>query len=255
MCMSRRLYSEFSWLFHELYGTLYDYARDFRCYDARLQTRRARSMLDLGCGTGLLARYLVNAGYAYVGADLSPEMLAIARRHVPDGSFLLCDMRDLAPVRAIGTSSFDAVLCTGRAFGHLMADAEVLACLRAVASLLRPGGIFCCDTIDAAKMPSDFQEHHHATTVANLHDIQREFHNTRLDGAGWMIQTDTHFVVREQGRVVEEFDDSVQYRAFSSEELAHFLRLVGLKVDFTCAPFPHLPSVLLASACKMASSP
>ncbi len=251
MCMNRRLYSKYARVFHELYAALFDYARDFASYDGLLQTRCARSVLDLGCGTGLLARYLVNAGYAYIGADLAPGMLEIARYYVPVGSFFLCDMRDLASVRALGVGMFDAILCTGRAFGHLMADAEILACLRAVASLLRPGGIFCCDAIDAAKMPSDFQEHHRVTTVANPHEIHREFHNTRLDGAGWMIQTDTHFIVREQGRVVEEFDDSVQYRAFSCEELAHFLHLVGLKADFTCASLPHLPSVLLASACKM----
>ena len=39
-------------------------------------------ILDLGCGNGELAYYLVNAGYAgsYIGLDISREMLAEARQ-------------------------------------------------------------------------------------------------------------------------------------------------------------------------------
>ena len=36
-------------------------------------------LLDLGCGTGTLSVLLAQAGYEVVGADISPDMLAVAQ--------------------------------------------------------------------------------------------------------------------------------------------------------------------------------
>ncbi len=250
VCLARRLYAEYPWVFHELYPVIYDYAKDFACFDALLKPRGALRVLDLGCGTGLLGRYLVEAGYEYAGTDLSPGMLAIARHHVPGALFVLCDMRDLAPLRAMGAGSFDAILCTGRAFGHLTTDGEVTTCLRAVVTLLRPGGIFCCDAIDADKMPADFRATNHVTTLAGQRAYDREYRNVRLAGERWTLRTEIHFIVRERGAVIAEFDDVAEYRAYSPGELHSFLSDAGLTAGFTCATIPHLPSVLLASALK-----
>src|ERR1700730_8021441 len=42
---------------------------------------------DLGCGPGHVARFLRNAGMQVFGLDLSPQMLANARRLNPDLEF------------------------------------------------------------------------------------------------------------------------------------------------------------------------
>ncbi|MCL8026007.1 class I SAM-dependent methyltransferase [Nocardioides bruguierae] len=44
-------------------------------------------VLDAGCGTGRITRYLADRGLAVRGADLSPGMIAMAREHQPDLSF------------------------------------------------------------------------------------------------------------------------------------------------------------------------
>jgi methylase of polypeptide subunit release factors len=36
-------------------------------------------VLELGCGSGLLTRYLVDAGHRVIATDASPAMLALAR--------------------------------------------------------------------------------------------------------------------------------------------------------------------------------
>lgn len=45
------------------------------------------TIVDLGCGSGILARHLTDAGYAIVGFDVSDAMVAIARTHVPNAEF------------------------------------------------------------------------------------------------------------------------------------------------------------------------
>jgi predicted TPR repeat methyltransferase len=43
--------------------------------------------IDLGCGTGLLARKLADAGYGVPGIDISEAMLDIAKERVPTAHF------------------------------------------------------------------------------------------------------------------------------------------------------------------------
>src|SRR5581483_7507797 len=45
-------------------------------------------VIDLGCGSGIWARQLVDAGYEVLGIDQSPDMVALARTLVPEGRFV-----------------------------------------------------------------------------------------------------------------------------------------------------------------------
>ena len=45
---------------------------------------RGGLVLEIGCGSGLLTRYLVDAGHRVLATDASPAMLELARATVPD---------------------------------------------------------------------------------------------------------------------------------------------------------------------------
>lgn len=60
---------------------------------------RGGPVADLGCGTGLVTAYLASLGVDVSGIDLTPEMLAVARRNYPElrfseGSLLELDLPD-----------------------------------------------------------------------------------------------------------------------------------------------------------------
>jgi SAM-dependent methyltransferase len=73
-------------------------------------------VVDLGCGSGIWARELADAGYQAIGVDLSPAMIELARRRVPEAqfhvkSFLAFDVPACRAVTALGevfNYSFDA---------------------------------------------------------------------------------------------------------------------------------------------------
>ncbi len=48
----------------------------------------AKTVLDVGTGTGLLAEAFAGAGLDVTGVDTNPELLAAARLHVPSGRFV-----------------------------------------------------------------------------------------------------------------------------------------------------------------------
>jgi SAM-dependent methyltransferase len=59
---------------------------------------KARSVLEVGCGTGHFTAWLAGQGWRVVGLDRAPAMLAEVRRHRPDIPVLLGDAHSL-PLR------------------------------------------------------------------------------------------------------------------------------------------------------------
>lgn len=101
------------------------------------------TVLDLGCGTGLLAAALAARGHAIVGVEPAEQMLQVARKREPGGSvtWIQADARQLdLPQR------FDRVIATGHVFQVFTSEADQLAFLTAAARHLNPGGSVIFDT-------------------------------------------------------------------------------------------------------------
>lgn len=112
----------------------------------RDRARRARHVLDLGCGTGELAASLA-PGREVVGVDPAEAMLAEARRR-PGGDavrWVRADARDLDLGRR-----FDLIVLTGHAFQCFATEKDAAALLDAARRHLSPGGALIFDTRNPA---------------------------------------------------------------------------------------------------------
>ena len=105
---------------------------------------RGSRVLDVPCGFGRHTRLLARRGMLVVGVDLSPAMLAEARRGgaAPRLTFVRGDMRRLGY-----ESEFDAVVNLYTSFGYF-SPRENLDVLRRMARALRPGGRILIDHRD-----------------------------------------------------------------------------------------------------------
>ncbi|MGQ5635298.1 MULTISPECIES: class I SAM-dependent methyltransferase [unclassified Streptomyces] len=105
--------------------------------------REARSVLDIGCGTGQLLRRARTEGHRgrLMGLDPAPAMLVQARRAAPDVEWVLGDMRT-----RLWDGEFDLVVMTGHAFQELVGDEEIRSCLRGARAALEDGGRFVFET-------------------------------------------------------------------------------------------------------------
>lgn len=98
-------------------------------------------VVDLGCGTGRLARELLPLGFEYVGVDLSEEMLLIARRSVDTAkATFLCG--NLVELQSVVPASADYAACLFSTLGMVVGEANRHAVVKNVFGLLRLGGRF-----------------------------------------------------------------------------------------------------------------
>jgi uncharacterized protein YceH (UPF0502 family) len=94
------------------------------------------SVVEVGTGPGHVTAYLAEAGADAVGIDLSPEMVAEARRRFPDGDYQVGDLRRL--MRPVSATGWSAVLAW-YSLVHLAAS-ELPEAIGSLTRPLLPGG-------------------------------------------------------------------------------------------------------------------
>jgi len=113
---------------------------------------RGGLIVDLGCGSGILARYLSDRGYQVLGIDPSSAMLRIARRIAPAARFIQKRAEEVT------LPSCMAVIATGEALTYLPARTAPMVHLRhhihRVSNALIPGGLFMFDVITEGRSAS-----------------------------------------------------------------------------------------------------
>lgn len=96
----------------------------------------ANTIVDIGCGTGVLAVDLAAAGHVVIGLDPSPAMLAIARSRPGGGQVSwIHGYADRLP-----DAVADLVVMTGHAAQYFLTDEAWLEVLGHAHRALRPGG-------------------------------------------------------------------------------------------------------------------
>ena len=101
------------------------------------------AVLELGCGTGSTALLLAESAGSYLGTDISPEMIRIAKEKASVTSLdhLSFEVRDADQARG-SDGAYDRVL----AFNLLHTVPDPARTIRAVHEQLKPGGLFISKT-------------------------------------------------------------------------------------------------------------
>jgi SAM-dependent methyltransferase len=140
--MSEQFYAD-----PQLYDRLFpggDRAVDFYRAEA---DRQGGSVLELGCGTGHKLIPIAADGHPCTGLDLSPEMLAEARRKADERGvevqWVQGDMRELDLGR-----TFDTVVIAANSLLHLHEADELVGCFRSVRKHLAPGARLVLDVFN-----------------------------------------------------------------------------------------------------------
>lgn len=219
------------------YDLLYkdkDYVGEAAYIHALIQKHRpsARTILNLGCGTGKHDACFVKLGYQVTGVDLSEMMLAQAHKRSIPGKleFFQGDVRTVE----LG-KTFDVVVSLFHVMSYQTKDNDVTAMLRTANHHLAPGGILIFDFWHGGGVLADPP----VTRIKRLEDeavkivriVEPVIHADRhvIDVNYQIIAMD-----KNSGRY-SELHEMHAMRYFFLEELKLFLLQEGFQLRRSCA--------------------
>lgn len=195
-------------------------------------------VVDLGCGSGIWAAQLHQAGYLPVGVDISPAMIALARQRCPRGEFHVASFLDFQLPRCGAITAFGEVVCylldranNRRALGQF---------LRRAYDALLPGGVFIFDIIeigvDRGRAPTYRAGDDWACLVAFEHDdrrkqLIRQITTFRKIGDSYRRGQETHHVQLHDRRDVVRLLRQAGFRVRTFRRLGDY-KLLPHRVGF-----------------------
>jgi SAM-dependent methyltransferase len=197
-------------------------------------------VLELGSGTGRATAFLAQSAARVVAFDLSPELVAVARRRFagsssannPSVSFFVGDMRHLE----LGIR-FDLIVAVDDPFVHLTGDEDRQRAFGTVADHLAPDGRFLLDAAwmspgqrRAAGRPSGLMKEHSRGRL-QVREVCHCAPGTRLCA--------TQFEYRLDGKLAATA--AFRGRLWSIAELRHRARAAGLRVTHLWGDYDRQP--------------
>lgn len=194
-------------------------------------------VLDLGCGTGKMTRFLDRMGYDMIGVDNSWEMLDIAHRNSPED--ILYIEQDMQAFELYGTVR--AVVCTCDALNYMPDETSVRQVFRLVNNYLDPGGLFLFDLNSVYKYEKILADNTFAEARDdcafiwdNFYDLQSRINEYDLT---LFVRTDN------QGEgLFRRFTETHFQKAFSQEKILELLRQAGLQPVSVSSGYSDLPA-------------
>jgi SAM-dependent methyltransferase len=223
---------------------------------------------DLGCGTGIASRALVDAGYAVLGVDISPDALEIARRRVPEATFVERAVLDAELPPCVGVAAIGEVV-------NYLADRRAGAAglgrlARRIRGALEPGGILLLDVAEPGRergiAPRRTWHEGEGWLVAleaaedrEAATLRRRITVFRDEGAGWRRTDEVHeLALLERRAVLAELAAA----GFAARPLSGYGRAVrfrrghiGIEAAAAGRPRAAIPSARKAASTPSAPAP
>jgi len=224
--MNRIPYSKLSEFYDLGWGDFAESSQTFIETTLAREGIQSGRILELACGTGILAMHLARLGHVVVGLDRSPEMIAIANskaQYMKGIEFAIADMRDPNL-----DQEFDAALCMFDSLNYLTMLEDVAETLASVSKTLRKKGLFIFDF----NRPLIYSAHNGQTIKMRTED-------------GLLLQELHYEPTRRIGRTVFRFPngdvETHNQRAYDLDEIEPLLKDVGLTLRECYADFSRRP--------------
>ena len=179
-------------------------------------------VLDMGCGTGAMTRYLDARGYDMTGIDVSEDMLTIAKeKSSPDILYLLQDMREF---ELYGTMRAAVSICDS--MNYILEEDDLLRVFSLVNNYLDPGGIFIFDLNTVYK----YQEILGEQTIAEDREECSFIWDNFYDEEEMINEYDLTVFVQEEGDLFRRYCETHYQRAYSLETVRALIEKAGMEV-------------------------
>ncbi|HEU5324764.1 MAG TPA: class I SAM-dependent methyltransferase [Candidatus Limnocylindria bacterium] len=210
-----------------IYDALDPDRSDLDAYVAIVEEIGARSVLDLGCGTGVFALMLADRGVDVIGVDPAGASLDVARAKA-GAERVRWIHGDASAIPA--SVSVDAVTMTANVAQVFLTDADWLATLAAVRRVLRAGGCLVFESRDPERRAWEewTEERTRSTTqIPGVGAVTDWVEVTEVDEERGLVSFESPNVFEADGAVITA-RSTLRFR--SREQLEASLRQSGFEV-------------------------
>ncbi|MBW4360097.1 class I SAM-dependent DNA methyltransferase [Flavobacterium taihuense] len=226
--MANNLYTgKMAAIFDAMYQTFINYDEEYEFYNELIKEKNCTSILEIGSGTGNLAKRFQENNQDYKGLDYSQSMIAIAQERNKNSLFIHGDMRNFELENPV-----DAIIITGRSTSYLINNEDILDTFESVYKNLNQNGVFIFDFIDANRFIPFIKENQsilHEATYEGINYI-RESHwkTTPLENflLNWSAQ---YYKIVDNDKEIL-LDDFSTVRVFTLNEIELFLYLNNFEI-------------------------
>jgi ubiquinone/menaquinone biosynthesis C-methylase UbiE len=219
------LYEELAQYYDQIYHWK-NYRKEVRKLKTLIRTYKrspGKDLLDVACGTGKHLSFL-RREFDCMGVDASEEMLAVARKNVPEVQFSKGELVDFDVGRR-----FDAVLCLFSSIGYLRTRRAVNRALTNLARHMKEGGVLIVEPWLRKSAWSDRTVHMQRYESDSLKMARVSF----VHAEGTLSVLDERYLIAKKGKGVSYIKDLHKMRFFEMEPTLLALRKAGLVPKFT----------------------
>jgi SAM-dependent methyltransferase len=179
-------------------------------------------VVDLGCGSGVWAQLLTEAGYGVLGIDISEAMIEIARRRAPRAEFRVGSLFEME------IPPCNAITSLGECFNYLFDPDNARQSLgqffRRIYRALAPGGVLIFDIVEPGQIKPGIKT------------------KTFTEGQDWVVLVEKEenlkpmrltrriITFRKVGEHYRRDDEQHRQRLFKATDVASQLRRAGFRV-------------------------
>jgi SAM-dependent methyltransferase len=218
----------FELIYDEMYKTFINYNEEFSFYSEIIKNYNKNNLLEIGCGSGNLAKLFIESSINYIGLDLSNDMIKLSKSKNPTGNFVQGNITGFNLERKV-----DSAIITGRTSSYLLSNKDVYSALNSIHTNLEDDGILSFDFIDASRFFKEIKnsKKYHHQAIINTETYYRDScmkPNKNLDN--FMFNWDAAYYKKENAQNINIIEDSSIVRAFTKNEWELFLELSGFKL-------------------------
>jgi len=214
-------------IYDAMYQTFVDYDEEYRFYNEFIQENKCKTILEIGSGTGNLAKRFKENQQDYTGLDYSESMIAIARERNKTCNFIQGDMRDFNLEKKV-----DSIIITGRSTSYLTTNEDVNETFASLFNNITAGGIIAFDFIDANRFVPFINENQKIIHKAKHEEIkyirESKWDTTSLDN--FMLEWDAKYYTLIDGQKNLIANDFSTVRVFTLNEIQLFLYLNNFEI-------------------------
>jgi|SRR5437588_1149518 len=177
-------------------------------------------VVDLGCGSGVWASELSQAGYDVAGIDISSAMIEMARKRVPAANFRVASLLTAELPQCVAVTSLGE--CLNYLFDETNNLRQLRRLFRRVYDALKPGGVFIFDVAEPGRGKGPHQKHFEGPDWAVLLEVEEDHQTNQL--------TRGITLFRKVGELYRRDQELHRLQLYSRSEIAKSLRNVGFRV-------------------------